>query len=98
VFDIAIQEYGSAEGCFELMEDNAEKITRLSMSLIPGTKLKVISPPVNKPVTDFMHANAIQPVSVSTFPPSMLMSRHLREDNGLVLREDGGTSYREPNN
>jgi hypothetical protein len=98
VFDIAIQEYGSAEGCFLLMADNPDKITHLTMDLVPGTILKIISEPVNKPVASYMRTNNIQPVSISTAPPSMLQSRHLRGDNGLILRADGGASLRGPNN
>jgi hypothetical protein len=98
VFDIAIQEYGSAEGCFLLMADNPDKVTHLTMDLVPGTKLKIISPPVNKPVASFMRTNGIQPVSISTAPPSLLQSRHLRGDFGLILRADGGSSLRGPNN
>lgn len=94
VFDIAIQEYGSVEACFVLMADNPDKITSLTMDLVPGTILNIISPPVDIPIASFMSANSIQVVSISTAPPSMLQNRHLREDGGLILRADGGSSLR----
>lgn len=48
IWDIALQEYGSAEGAFLLTKDNPG--LELSTLLIPGKKLFILSPPVNEQV------------------------------------------------
>jgi hypothetical protein len=41
LFDIAIQEYGTAEGIFTVMMANLDKITSITQDLTPGDTLKI---------------------------------------------------------
>jgi len=41
LFDIAIQEYGTAEGAFTVMMANLDKITSITQDLTPGDTLKI---------------------------------------------------------
>lgn len=51
--DIALQEYGSIEGLFDLMKDNPEVIKSLNTKLVPGTRLKISSAKKNKEIADY---------------------------------------------
>jgi hypothetical protein len=63
VYDIAIQEYGSVEGVFLLMQDNPLIITSLDVNLIMGTRLQILSLPLNKEIISYYKDNHIIPVS-----------------------------------
>jgi len=41
LFDIAIQEYGAAEGVFLIMMANSDKIESITQDLVPGDTLKI---------------------------------------------------------
>lgn len=58
--DLAIQEYGSTEGVFQLMKDNPTVITRLDMELVPGTMLFIKSAPVNDKVLQLFNNKGTQ--------------------------------------
>jgi len=61
--DIAIQEYGSVEGVFQLWADNPDKITSLYEEIPPGTILRITSQPVNKAIKEAYKKNGYKPVS-----------------------------------
>ena len=63
VIDIAVQEYGSAEGCFALMRDNPS-IVSITQQLSPGEKLRIISAPEDKAMLDLIRKKKIIPVSL----------------------------------
>ena len=63
IFDIAIQEYGSVEGVFLLWKDNPDKIPSFTQQLVPGTKLNIISPPINQAIVGYYEKNTIKPAS-----------------------------------
>ena len=65
IWDIAIQEYGSIEAIFQLMQDNSS--LSLAVPLVGGVLLKLNGIPVNKPVADYFQANHLYPVSGRSF-------------------------------
>lgn len=58
VFDIAIQEYGSIEGVFNLLRANPE--LEFDSNIQPGTVLKIEGEPVKQTIVDFYRNNKIQ--------------------------------------
>ena len=65
IWDIAIQEYGSDEGIFQLMKDNPEKVPSLTTNLIPGDRLRITSPATDQVGLDYYKTNNLHPVSIS---------------------------------
>ncbi len=61
VFDIAIQEYGSPEGIFLLMTDNAGM--SLSSRLVSGQQLNIVSPAVNRQMKEYYTTNGLRPAN-----------------------------------
>lgn len=65
IFDIALQEYGSVEGVYNLMQDNPARIPSLDVDLLPGDVLLIGSDPVQKDVTDYYTRNSVFPATRS---------------------------------
>lgn len=66
IWDIAIQEYGSVDGVFKLMNDNPEKVPSLDANLIPGDFLKILSGPTDNVNLDYYRKNNLHPVTISS--------------------------------
>lgn len=62
IWDIAVQEYGSAEGVFQLMEDNPE-VTGLDAVLTVGQLLKIKTAPLEQSILNFYQDNDLHPVT-----------------------------------
>ena len=61
IWDIAMQEYGSVEGVFELIDDNPG--LTIDSNLTGGQLLKIKSAPVDIATLNYMQQNGIKPVS-----------------------------------
>ena len=61
VFDIAIQDMGSVEGVFDILEANA--FLRLDMSIPAGTKVLVPDTVIDADVVDYLSRNGFKPAS-----------------------------------
>lgn len=61
VYDLAIQEMGSVEGVFEIIQANA--FLRLDMSIPAGTKIFVPDTVIDADVVDYLSRNGIHPAS-----------------------------------
>ena len=61
LFDIALQEMGSIEGVFDILDANA--FLRLDMAIASGTKVLVPDKIINSAVLDYYTRNNIKPVS-----------------------------------
>lgn len=61
VFDIAIQEMGSVEGIFEILEVNA--FLRIDMAIPAGTRVLVPERIISAPVQDYYTRNNLKPAS-----------------------------------
>lgn len=64
VFDIALQEYGSIEMVFELLEDN--NIEEVTSEISVYEDLKTFREPVQKDVTQFYKSGNIHPATGTT--------------------------------
>ena len=62
IVDIAIQEYGSVEAVFDIMEDNPGVNLQ---TRVAGKLLKIRDVPTNKPIADYYSANKLKPVSIN---------------------------------
>ncbi|HLP51241.1 MAG TPA: hypothetical protein VK154_10185 [Chitinophagales bacterium] len=60
IYDVAIENYGSAEGVFALMADNPDVIPDLNTTLPPGSKLQIKSPPVNEEMHQYLTGNKLR--------------------------------------
>lgn len=60
IYDVAIENYGSAEGVFALMADNPDVIPDLNMILPPGSKLQIKTPPVNEEMYQYLKGNKLR--------------------------------------
>ncbi len=57
IWDVTLREYGSVEGVFQFLADNPNANLGFVSQPVPGTKVKVISEPVDKNVVDsFQHS------------------------------------------
>ena len=63
LWDLAIQCYGSVEGVFALIQDNADQLASLDDDLYPGQVLRIVSPPVDKDMAAYYKENDLHPVS-----------------------------------
>lgn len=63
IWDLAIQRYGSVEGVFALLADNADQLDSLDNDVVPGQVLRVVAAPVDKDVATYYMANDLHPVS-----------------------------------
>ena len=61
IFDIAMQEMGSIEGVFDILENNA--FLRLDMAIAAGTRVLVPDKVINSGVVDYYTRNNIKPAS-----------------------------------
>ena len=61
VFDIALQEYGSVEGVFDILGANAG--LQLDSHIAPGTLLQLPGIPVKQAVVDYYKKNNIKPAT-----------------------------------
>lgn len=52
IWDIAIQEYGSIDGAFKILNDNPN--LDLATNLIPNTLILINSSPINKDVVNYL--------------------------------------------
>lgn len=66
IWDLAIQCYGSVEGVFRLIQDNADQLSSLNDDLYPGQVLRVRSEPVDRDVATYYKDNDLHPVSGET--------------------------------
>ena len=71
IYDLAIQEYGTVESVFALLNDNADKIPDLNTNLAPGTLLKAISPAGDVDMLRYYKDRKLQPVSLDDNVPGM---------------------------
>ena len=60
LLDIALQEYGSAEGVVMLMRDNG---LELDADIAPGTSLVIRNTPINKAVKEYFASKRIKVAS-----------------------------------
>lgn len=60
-YDIALQEYGSAEGIFLLMKDNPGKITSIDCGVEAGTILRIDSPVIDEQVKTYYDRYGVNP-------------------------------------
>lgn len=63
VFDLALQAYGSIEGAFDIVKDNASLLPTVTSEATAGKKIKVNGLPISKDVIDYYQKNQINPVS-----------------------------------
>ncbi len=63
LWDLAIQCYGSVEGVFALIQDNADQLTSLDDELTPGQVLRVRTAPVDRDMATYYKDNDLHPVS-----------------------------------
>lgn len=68
LWDIAIQAYGSVEGAFLLLQDNADQLDSLDDDLTPGMVLRITSPPVDVDVATYYTDEDLHPVSGELVP------------------------------
>lgn len=61
IFDISLQELGSIEGVFGLLEANSE--LQLDIAIPVGTKVKKPTPAIDLRVAEYYSRNGIAPVS-----------------------------------
>jgi hypothetical protein len=61
VFDIALQELGSIEGVFDLLEANPD--LQLDSAVVVGTSVKKPTPVIDLRVAEYYSRNGITPVS-----------------------------------
>lgn len=64
-WDVALQEYGSVEGLFLLLEDNPG--LTVDSELTPGQKLIIKSPPINADVVGYY---AKKTIKITTIDPA----------------------------
>ncbi|WP_066309823.1 hypothetical protein [Aquimarina aggregata] len=64
IFDMALQEYGSIEGLFDLLDDNT--IDQVDMSLSVYQDLQIISSPTRREIQEFYIARNIKPATDGT--------------------------------
>lgn len=62
LWDLAIQCYGSVEGVFLLIQDNADQLSSLDDDLVPGQVLRIISAPVDRDMATYYN-NDLHPAS-----------------------------------
>lgn len=63
IWDLAIQEYGSVEGVFLLIQDNADQLDSLDDDLVPGQVLRIATPPTDRDMASYYASNHLHPVS-----------------------------------
>jgi len=65
IFDIALQEFGSIEAVFDILEDNQDIINGITDNIIVGTEFNIreISNNENKSIKTYYKQNKIQPAS-----------------------------------
>lgn len=78
-FDIAIQEYGSIEGVFDLLENNPG--LEFDSAIAPGTSL-AIGEAVNPEVVDYYRRNNIKPATGNIED----LTEYTNEDDGMIRR------------
>jgi hypothetical protein len=61
IWDIAIQEMGSIEGAFDILQANA--FLRIDLSIPAGTKVQVPDSVINADVVDYLSRNGIKPAT-----------------------------------
>lgn len=83
--DIAIQEYGSAEGIIALMLDNPTVMKNPKTILAPGAKLKIKSAPVNDSVLQYYVQNNLKPAS---WGGEYLQENYLLNEDYLIVRNE----------
>lgn len=68
LWDLAIQCYGSVEGVFALIQDNADQLASLDDDLHPGQVLRVRTAPVDRDMATYYKDNDLHPVSGEQVP------------------------------
>lgn len=68
LWDLAIQCYGSVEGVFALIQDNADQLASLDDDLHPGQVLRVRTAPVDRDLATYYKDNDLHPVSGEQVP------------------------------
>lgn len=64
LFDLAIQKYGSIEGAVQLMVENTDKVSDVTMLPTPTDILKCNATVVNQDVLDYYVKYNLKPVSL----------------------------------
>lgn len=80
IYDVAIENYGSAEGVFALMADNPDVIPDLNTTLLPGSKLQIISPPVNEEMQQYLKGNKLRIATGIGIAPDCAPLLNLNDD------------------
>lgn len=84
VWDLAVQEYGSSEGVYQLILDNPE--LNFEVTPTPGTKIKIDDTKIlNKDTVNYFKEKGVKPANDSLWINSAL----LMEDGFFILNEDG---------
>ena len=80
IYDISIQEYGSAEGIFSLLTDNTG--LTLSTELTGGQELQVKTDPVSVNVKNYYTTNNLKPANGKGITIDILGTR---DDKGILI-------------
>jgi hypothetical protein len=71
IFGIAIQEYGTVEAVFLLLEDNNYLTDGLNSILVPGQELLIKQAPVNAEIVNYYNNNKLKPKTEITNPEEL---------------------------
>lgn len=63
IYDLVIQEYGTVESLFDMLNDNADKIPNLDTNLAPGTTLKAVTEAKDNDMLKYYKDRKLQPAS-----------------------------------
>jgi hypothetical protein len=92
IFDIAIQECGSAEAVFDVLANNATVLTSINDELVPGTKLKVPAEPANVQVLSYLKSKSIRMASNAV--TALAGEGFLLSEDDVVLTDETKTALK----
>jgi len=88
IFDIALQEYGSIETVFDLIDDN--DITKISAGISVYDDLKILREPIQREVVAYYLSRGVLPATEARIEDLELIDRYTRKDgiNFMKIQKD----------